>query len=231
MLLVDDHAAIREPLSEYLYRRGFHVDTAANAIDMRVQLSRKAFDLIVLDIMLPGEDGLSLCRFVTQTLGTPIIFLSAKAAHHERVEGLVVGADDYVTKPFDPPELVARIQTVLRRQTRFVQGRSSRFCFEGWILDMSRRELFDPNGRRVSLGEAEFQLMSVLVSNPNSVLSREDLLDLTRRPGSQVFDRSIDTQISRLRRKIEVDPRQPSLIKTAWGNGYVFVAKVHTLAA
>jgi two-component system OmpR family response regulator len=235
VLVVDDHTDIREPLAEYLRRRGLRVDTAASAVEMRGLLSRRSFDLIVLDIMLPDEDGLSLCRFVVRTLGTPIIFLTAMAALHQRVVGLETGADDYVVKPFDPAELVARIRTVLRRQARAANPHAGagamRFGFEGWIFDMSRRELFDRAGRQVMLSEVEFRMLDVLVAHPNVVLTRERLLDLTQRGDLDVFDRSVDTQISRLRRKLEDDPRRPTLIKTAWGNGYLFAADVRALAA
>lgn len=229
VLVVDDHADIREPLAEYLRRNGLQVTTAADAIEARVLLAEKSFELIVLDIMLPGEDGMSLCRFIAPTLGVPVIFLTAMAAPHQCVAGLEIGADDYVVKPFDPGELVARIRTVLRRQARTVRPRQPRLGFLGWVLDMGRRELLDAAGRPVVLSEAEFQLLGVLAAHPNTVLSREQLLDLTQRGGLEVFDRSVDTQISRLRRKLEVDPRRPELIKTAWGNGYLFVANVRAL--
>ncbi len=232
VLVVDDHADIREPLADYLRRNGLHVTTAANAVEARAMLDAQAFDLIVLDIMLPGEDGLSLCRFVTPTLGIPVIFLSAMAESHQRVTGLETGADDYVVKPFDPPELVARIRTVLRRKVRASRppaAQEPRFGFAGWVLDVARRELIDVAGRPVPLSEAEFQMLGVLVRHPNTVLTRERLLDLTQRGDLEVFDRSVDTQISRLRRKLEADPRRPALIKTAWGNGYLFVADVRML--
>lgn len=229
VLVVDDHADIREPLAEYLRRNGLQVATAADGPEARAMLAGASFDLIVLDIMLPGEDGISLCRFVSLTLGVPVIFLTAMAAPHQRVAGLETGADDYVVKPFDPAELVARIRTVLRRQARTAQAARPRLGFLGWVLDMGRRELFDAAGRPVVLSEAEFQMLGVLAAHPNTVLSRERLLDLTQRSDLEVFDRSVDTQISRLRRKLEVDPRRPSLIKTAWGNGYLFVADVRAL--
>ena len=229
VLVVDDHADIRDSLAAYLRRNGLDVATAADASEARTMLAERPFDLIVLDIMLPGEDGMSLCRFVSPKLGVPIIFLTAMAAPHQRVAGLEIGADDYVVKPFDPPELVARIRTVLRRQARTVRPVEPRLGFEGRVLDMGRRELLDATGLPVQLSETEFQMLSVLVAHPNTVLTRERLLDLTQRGDLEVFDRSVDTQISRLRRKLEVDPRRPSLIKTAWGNGYLFVADVRVL--
>ncbi len=234
VLVVDDHADIREPLEAYLARSGLAVSTAASAREMRARVAARSFDLIVLDIMLPDEDGLSLCRYVTSTMNTPVIFLTAKSATPDRVAGLETGADDYMIKPFEPSELVARIRTVLRRRARDQgagpQPAAIRFGFDGWVFDATRRELFAPTGEQLPISEAEFQMLSVLVSHPNLVLSRERLLDLTQRNESQVFDRSVDTQISRLRRKMEPDPRRPAMIKTAWGNGYIFVANVQRLA-
>jgi two-component system OmpR family response regulator len=234
VLVVDDHVDIREPLAQYLGQRGLAVSSAADAEQARHLLRYLPFDIVVLDIMLPDEDGLSLCRHVMQTLDTPVILLTAMAAPPDRVAGLETGADDYVVKPFDPGELVARIRTVLRRHRRHTpsaRGISTRFAFNGWVFDMTRRELTDATGRLVALSEAEHQLLCVLVTQPKVVLSRDRLLELTERNGSQVFDRSVDTQISRLRRKLETDPRSPELIKTAWGTGYLFTADVKSLAA
>lgn len=236
VLVVDDHADIRDPLAAYLERHGLAVSTAADAAQMRHLLRYQPFDLIVLDIMLPDEDGLSLCRHVTHSLDTPVIFLTAMAASADRVAGLETGADDYVVKPFDPPELVARIRSVLRRhasaRNATQRAASSRFGFDGWVIDIHRRQLQDPEGRSVALSEAEHQLLAVLVTHPQTVLSRERLLDLTRRDADfGVFDRSVDTQVSRLRRKLEADPRRPGMIKTAWGNGYLFAPAVRPLSA
>jgi len=234
VLVVDDHADIRDPLATYLERHGLEVSTAATASQMRHLLQHSAFDLIVLDIMLPDEDGLSLCRHVTEALDTPIIFLTAMATSADRVRGLESGADDYVVKPFDPPELVARIRGVLRRNARgratSPRAAASRFMFDGWVLDVARRQLRNSEGRDVPLSETEHQLLAALVQHPQTVLSRERLLDLTQRDAELgVFDRSVDTQVSRLRRKLEVDPRRPGMIKTAWGNGYLFTPTVHPL--
>ena len=232
VLVVDDQADIREPLADYLARQGLCVRAAADSTQARRLMRAHSFDVLVLDIMLPGENGLSLCREIALTLGTPTILLTAMAAPLERIEGLDSGADDYVIKPFDPQELMARIRSVLRRQRRGLTGiGTSRFGFEGWVLDVARRTLADPAGCDVPLSEAEWQLLAVLIRHPNKVLSRDQLLDLTRQGNLQVFDRSVDTQISRLRRKIEADPRRPSLIKTAWGNGYLFAAEVRPLSA
>ena len=228
VLVVDDHVDIREPLVAYLARCGLRAHGVADGMAMRAQLALQHFDLIVLDIMLPGEDGVSLCRHVAATAGTPVILLTARAGLSERVRGLDAGADDYLVKPFDPPELVARIRAVLRRQNRGAesQGRGSRLQFDRWVFHPAGRELHDMAGEPVSLSEAECQLLSVFAANANQVLSRDTLLGLTGRGAAAVFDRSIDTQISRLRRKLERDARHPELIKTVWGGGYLFAAEV-----
>jgi len=237
ILIVDDHQNIRDPLSTYLRRFDFDVEVVGDGKAMRQLLSQRSFSLIVLDVMLPGEDGLSLCRFVSEHLGIPVILLTAVTEQADRIAGLEVGADDYVVKPFDPRELVARIRSVLRR----VQPRTSaeldgvappasrpekRFSFGGWLFDTARRELKNPQNDEVPLSTAEFHLLWVLVENANRVLSRSQLLDLTQRTEHVVFDRSIDSQVSRLRKKLEPDPRRPSLLKTARGDGYLFAANV-----
>lgn len=239
ILIVDDHASIRDPLAVYLRRYEFDVETVADGQAMRALLAQRSFNLIVLDIMLPGEDGLSLCRFVSERLQIPVILLTAVTDQADRVTGLEVGADDYVVKPFDPRELVARIRSVLRRsQARpgsAVDAASAStpapaaervLAFEGWQLDIGRRQLTNPDGQPVSLSTSEFHLLRVLADNPNRVLSRVQLLDLTHGSDSPQFDRSIDTQISRLRRKLEVDARNPTLLKTVRGDGYLFAARV-----
>lgn len=233
VLVVDDHADIREPLVSYLERCGLRAFGAVDGPDMRSQLAARHFDLIVLDIMLPGEDGLSLCRHVAETTGTPIIMLTAKTGLAERVHSLELGADDFLPKPFDPPELVARIRAVLRRHARAPAAatRNGFLQFDRWMFHPMRRELCDMNGRPVFLSEAEYQLLSVLVAHANQVLSRETLLELTQRGDQSMFDRSIDTQISRLRKKLEPNPRRPDLLKTVRGDGYLFAAKIMVLAS
>ncbi|WPB56098.1 response regulator transcription factor [Xylophilus sp. GOD-11R] len=232
VLVVDDQEDIRAPLAAYLERQGMRATTADNALEMRRHLRRRPFDLIVLDVMLPDESGLSLCDFVVRTLDTPVILLTAMAARQDRVNGLETGADDYVVKPFDPPELVARIRSVLRRQNRarVAERGHRRFAFEGWTFDAVRGELHTPDGEPVALSGTEQRLLDALLRHPQVPLSRERLLDLTQSGDADPFDRAIDTQISRLRRKLEKDPRRPALIRTARSAGYVFAADVRPLA-
>lgn len=236
ILIVDDHQSIRDPLAEYLQRFDFEVATAADGQAMRQMLERQSFDLIVLDLMLPGENGLSLCRFISEHLRVPVIVLTAVTDQADRVAGLEVGADDYVTKPFDPRELVARIRSVLRRSQISRTGQDANaiqphapeqvVVFDQWRFDVARRELLNPHREAVPLSTAEYHLLHALVMHANRVLSRSQLLDLTQREENASFDRSIDSQVSRLRKKLELDPRQPSLLKTVRGDGYVFTAKV-----
>lgn len=241
ILIVDDHQNIRDPLSTYLRRFDFDVETVGDGKAMRQLLAHRSFSLIVLDVMLPGEDGLSLCRYVSEHLGIPVILLTAVTEQADRIAGLEVGADDYVVKPFDPRELVARIRSVLRRtqpktapepdsSARETRRPEKCFTFGGWLFDTRRRELRNPRNEEVPLSTAEFHLLWVLVENANRVLSRSQLLDLTQRTENVVFDRSIDSQVSRLRKKLETDPRRPSLLKTARGDGYLFAANVMVTA-
>lgn len=233
ILVVDDHREIREPLAKYLDKHGFRISAAENAAVARRLLRQNAIDLVVLDIMMPGEDGLSLCRSLREDGGLPVILLTAMAEETDRVVGLELGADDYLTKPFNPRELVARIKAVLRRaqslphESRRLEGEV--IGFERWRLKVQQRELMGPDEVAVPLSTAEFQLLSAFLSHPNRVLSRDQLLDLTQGRGGRVFDRSIDNQVSRLRKKIEADPKNPALIKTVWGGGYSFAAEVRHL--
>jgi two-component system OmpR family response regulator len=193
-------------------------------------LEQSAIDLVVLDIMMPGDDGLTLCRFVEATTAIPVIMLTAVAEEMDRIIGLEIGADDYVTKPFSPRELLARIKAVLRRSERLPLPSQSleteKICFDHWTLDVARRELMAEDGVGIALSTAEFELLIALLNHPKIVLSRDQLLDLTQGRAAKVFDRSIDNQVSRLRRKIEPDPSSPSLIKTVWGGGYMLTASV-----
>ncbi len=230
VLVVDDHEDIREPVTIYLGRQGFEAVPAAGAMEMRAVLRQRPVDVIVLDIMLTDGDGLELCRELTGTSAMPVILLTAMAGYQDRVIGLDAGADDYVVKPFDPAELAARIRSVLRRLARGsalpVPAVVQRFEFEGWVFDVAARELTDPHGRRVILSETEYRLLTVFAEYHGEVLSRDHLLDLTQPNDLSVFDRSIDTQVCRLRKKLEPEPQMPRLIKTVRGGGYLFAANV-----
>jgi two-component system OmpR family response regulator len=230
ILVVDDHREIRDLVAKYLAKHGLRVSVAESAGRARRVLETSAIDLVVLDVMMPGEDGLSLCRHLRATTGVPVIMLTAMAEDTDRVIGLEIGADDYVVKPFNPRELLARIKAVLRRANSLPQQRPAPRAevlrFERWALDVGRRELMDEDGVGIPLSTSEFLLLSALLDHPKMVLSRDQLLDLTRGRAANVFDRSIDNQVSRLRKKIESDPKEPRLIKTVWGGGYVFTADV-----
>jgi two-component system, OmpR family, response regulator len=230
ILIVDDSADIREPLAKYLAKKGMRVATADGGQEMRRVLKTNAIDLIVLDIMMPGEDGLSLCRTLRETTDLPIILLTAMTEETDRVVGLEIGADDYVTKPFNPRELLARIKAVLRRARgvprQANQPERVRLHFDRWTLDTLRRELVGGDGIAVPLSTTEFRLLTVFLERPQMVLSRDQLLDLTSGRSLEPFERSIDNQVSRLRKKIEADPKNPAIIKTVWGGGYVLAAAV-----
>ena len=234
ILVVDDSADIRDPLARYLTKKGMRVSTANGGAEMRRMMKGAAFDLVVLDIMMPGEDGLSLCRMVRDTTEIPVILLTAMVEETDRVVGLEIGADDYVTKPFSPRELLARIRAVLRRTHTLPNNRHaapvSEFHFDRWRLDAGRRELVDTDDVAVPLSTAEFRLLLVFLQRPQMVLSREQLLDLTAGRALEPFERSIDNQVSRLRKKIEADPKNPSIIKTVWGGGYVLACDVEEAA-
>ncbi|EEA94424.1 response regulator [Pseudovibrio sp. JE062] len=235
ILIVDDHRDIRESLARYLTKNNMRTTVAESAAAARKVLKNSSIDLVVLDIMMPGEDGLSLCRHLVETNQAPVILLTAMAEDTDRVVGLEIGADDYVTKPFNPRELLARIRAVLRRATSVPRERdpieTEKLAFNGWMLDTARRELIDPEQVAVPLSSGEFQLLLAFLKRPRVVLSREQLLDLTSGRSLGVFDRSIDNQVSRLRRKIEIDPKSPELIKTVWGGGYTFTGEVKEVTA
>jgi len=230
ILLVDDEASLREPLAEYLAGQGFAVTEAESAADARARLAESAPDLVLLDIMMPGEDGLSLCRHLAETRGLPVIFLTARTEATDRIVGLELGADDYVVKPFEPRELVARIRTVLRRAARgpSPQEKSEdwHYLFEGWRLDPLKRKLTDGEGVSVPLSTAEFRLLRALLDHPRTVLDRDRLLDMVQGRTAHLFDRAVDNQVSRLRRKVETDSRNPLLIQTVRGGGYRLAAEV-----
>jgi two-component system OmpR family response regulator len=229
-LIVDDHREIRDLVSRALNKEGFRVSVAADGRAMRKVLADSRIDLILLDLMLPGEDGLSLCRGLRAESRIPIIMLTAKGDEVDRVIGLEMGADDYLPKPFGSRELIARIRAVLRRSHEAPPPkpgtRPKRYRFDRWRLDVGARELLREDGITLPLSTGEFDLLITLVERPQRVLSRDQLLDLARGRAAGPLDRSIDTQISRLRRKLEQDSSNPKIIKTVWGGGYMFTPAV-----
>ncbi|MFM9940423.1 MAG: response regulator [Hyphomicrobiaceae bacterium] len=232
ILIVDDDPKIRSGLSKFLTEQGLRVTIASDGRDMQVKLSHANIDLIVLDVMMPGEDGLSLCRKLSSDGAVPIILLTAVAGEIDRVIGLELGAEDYVCKPFNPRELLARIRVVLRRRPNATvdEKRPIVKCyrFSGWILDARARTLTSPSGAHVELTTGEFDLLQAFVEHPNVVLTRDQLLDLARGRASLSIDRAIDVQVMRLRRKLEADPQSPLLIKTVRNSGYIFTPEVRT---
>ncbi len=231
ILIVDDHREIRDLVSRALTKEGFRVSAAADGRAMRKILADGRIDLILLDLMLPGEDGLSLCRSLRAESAIPIIMLTAKGEEVDRVIGLEMGADDYLSKPFGSRELVARIKAVLRRsqETRSKgdsEQRPKSYQFDRWGLDTGARALLRDDGVTVPLSTGEYDLLIALVERPQRVLNRDQLLDLARGRSAAGLDRSIDTQVSRLRKKLELDPGDPQIIKTVWGGGYMFTPAV-----
>jgi two-component system OmpR family response regulator len=230
ILIVDDHQEIRHLVSRILEKDGYRVSTAADGRQMRQRLRDHNIDLIVLDLMLPVEDGLALCRDLrAKSSPIPIIILTAKGDEIDRVLGLEMGADDYVAKPFSSRELLARIKAVLRRSHAFPpQGRNADpalYRFGHWSLDTTRREL-ENDDIVVPLSTGEFNLLMAFLRHPHRVLNRDQLLDLAKGRSAAPLDRSIDLQVSRLRRKIEKDAKNPEIIKTIWGDGYIFTPEV-----
>jgi two-component system OmpR family response regulator len=229
ILMVDDDPGIRDVVSDFLTRHGFLVETAGDALEMERILSKGPVDLVVLDIMLPGEDGLAICRRIAGADGPAIIMLSAMGEETDRIVGLELGADDYLPKPCSPRELLARIRAVLRRrqEPRSAEGPLGAGCaFAGWRLDLVRRELRSPQGVVVNLSSGEFSLLRAFVERPQRVLTRDRLLDLARGPDTEAYDRAIDVQISRLRKKLDDGSGGQELIRTIRNEGYVFTAKV-----
>ena len=233
LLLVDDERSIREPLAQYLTKQGFRVTQSGDAESARTRLAAYAIDLVILDIMMPGEDGLSLCRHIAATSDTPVILLTARTEETDRIVGLEMGADDYVVKPFSPRELATRVKVVLRRATaggtRQHPPESGSYAFAGWVLKTGERALVDREGVSLPLSTGEYNLLLALVTRPRQVLTRDQLLDLTQGREAAAFDRAIDNQVSRLRRKIEADAKAPDIIKTVWGGGYTLAAEVTRL--
>ncbi|MFM5425213.1 response regulator [Aeromonas veronii] len=230
ILVVDDHSEIRDLLKRFLEQHGLRVSCARDGKEMKRLMEEREFDLLVLDLMMPGEDGLTLCRELRVKSNLPIIMLTAMGEETDRIIGLEMGADDYLAKPFNPRELLARIKAVMRRTQAETQPAAETLTrdlrFDRWLLDVNRRELVDEDGVGLSLSTAEFDLLKVFLERPQRVLSRDQLLDLARGREAVAFDRAIDTLVSRLRRKLERDPKNPELIKTIWGGGYMFSADV-----
>lgn len=235
ILAVDDDEPIRELLTSYLTSEGYRVTAAADAAGARRVIAADPIDLMVLDLRLPDDDGLNLVRELRKESKLPVIILSSKDQDVDRIIGLELGADDYLTKPFNPRELLARIKAVLRRAVaeapapRSVDELRAVVQFANWELDMTAQRLRSADGRDVDLTKAEYGLLAAFVKRPQRVLTRDQLLDLTRADGAEVFDRSIDVLILRLRRKIETNPKEPRIIKTERGAGYVFDAKVRSV--
>jgi len=230
VLVVDDDAEIRTLLAEYLSRNGYRVSTVADGRGMWAALQSKPPDIIVLDVMLPGDDGLTLCRDLRAHSTVPVIMLTARSDETDRIVGLEIGADDYLPKPFNPRELLARLKSVLRRSRTLagdrLSGDAKTFRFAGWTLDLAARHLVSPEGIVVPLSGVEFKLLRVFLAHPNRVLARDQLIDLMMSRDAGPFDRAIDVQVSRLRHRLQDDARQPSLIKTVRGEGYVLAAEV-----
>jgi two-component system OmpR family response regulator len=230
ILIVDDQQEICDVVQEYLTGEGYRVSAAHDGSGMRRVLAQGHVDLVILDLMLPGEDGLTLARSLRSESGIGIIILTGRGETVDRIIGLEMGADDYLPKPFHLRELLARVKAVLRRAhdrtADLPQTTRSRARFAGWNLDLSSRELLSPSGEEVRLTTGEFDLLSAFVNNANQVLSRDRLLDLARNREAGPFDRTIDVQVGRLRRKLEDDPQNPSLIKTVRGSGYIFTPTV-----
>ena len=233
ILLVDDERSIREPLAQFLAKQGFRVTQAGDAGQARDRLAAYAIDLVILDIMMPGEDGLSLCRHIRATSELPVILLTARTEETDRIVGLEMGADDYVVKPFSPRELATRAKVIMRRAEGGGQRQhapeAGSYAFAGWVLKTGERALVDREGVSVALSTGEYNLLLALVQRPRQVLTRDQLLDLTQGREAAAFDRAIDNQVSRLRRKIEPDPRNPAIIKTVWGGGYTLATEVTRL--
>lgn len=228
ILVVDDDREIRALLADYLCENGYATQAVADGQAMWVQLDEKRPDLVILDLALPGEDGLSLCRTLRARSDVPVIMLTARGTALDRIIGLEMGADDYLPKPFEPRELLARVRSVLRRSPSRAASTSTarKVRFGAWILDRTARHLIDARGVVVAMSGAEYRLLGVFLDNPNHVLTRDRLLDLTSGRDIDAFDRSIDLQVSRLRQRLGDDARSPELIKTVRGEGYVLAATV-----
>jgi two-component system OmpR family response regulator len=227
---VDDDAEIRGLLGEYLQKQGYRATAVADGKGLRAAMEKSRPDVIILDLMLPGEDGLALCRDLRARSEIPIIMLTARGDETDRIVGLELGADDYVTKPFSPRELLARIKSVLRRTRSLPDNlkpeEAGSYRFAGWTLDVATRNLTGADGVVVPLGGTEFRLLRIFLEHPNRVLTRDQLIDLMLSRDAAPFDRAIDVQVSRLRHRLGEDAKEPAIVKTVRGQGYVFAARV-----
>jgi len=230
VLVVDDDLDIRSLLRDYLEKNGYRVTAVGDGKAMWAAFDEVRPDILVLDVMLPGTDGLTLCRNVRARSGIPIIMLTARGEETDRIVGLEMGADDYLPKPFSPRELLARIKSVLRRARTLPDNlqpeAARRIRFAGWTLDIATRNLLSPAGVVVALSGTEFKLLRIFLAHPNRVLNRDQLIDLMLSRDASPFDRSIDVQVSRLRHRLDEDAKEPAIIKTVRGEGYVFAAAV-----
>jgi two-component system OmpR family response regulator len=231
ILVVDDDAEIRSLVAEYLTLHGYQASVARDGAEMRSALQADRPDLVVLDLLLPGEDGLSLCRDLRANSNIPVIMLTARREEIDRIIGIEMGADDYLGKPFNPRELLARIRGVLRRARGLPasMGDAKRLRFAGWTLDCTARHLIDAQGVIVPLSGAQYRLLAVFLNHPNHVLERDKLVDLTLGREATPFDRSIDVQVSRLRQLLRDSGREPRIVKTVRNSGYVLAAVVERL--
>jgi two-component system, OmpR family, response regulator len=231
VLVVDDDAELRGLLSEYLGRNGFRVSAARDGREMRQVLETSSPDIVVLDVMLPGEDGLTLCRDLRARSNLPVVMLTARGDEVDRIIGIEMGADDYLAKPFNPRELLARMKGILRRARSLPTARTEgqRLRFAGWILDLAARHLVAADGVVVPLSGTEFRLLQIFVTHPNRVLDRNQLMDLALGREATPFDRAIDVQVSRLRQRLHDEAREPRIIKTVRNGGYVLAAQVERI--
>lgn len=234
MLVVDDDAEIRSLLREYLQKNGYRVTAVGDGRAMWTALEAGRVDLIVLDLMLPGDDGLTLCRDLRARSAVPVIMLTARGEETDRIVGLEIGADDYLAKPFSPRELLARIKSVLRRARALPENLRAEparaFRFAGWTLDTAARHLVSAEGVVVALSGTEYKLLRTFLAHPNRVLTRDQLIDLMLSRDATPFDRSIDVQVSRLRHRLGEDAREPAIIKTVRGEGYVLAVPVEVVS-
>jgi two-component system OmpR family response regulator len=230
ILVVEDDAEIGELIARYLETHQLEVKVVANAGEMDAALAQREFDLLLLDLNLPGEDGLSICRRLRDGANLPVIIVTAQGEDVDRIIGLEMGADDYIVKPFNPRELLARVRSVLRRARASVAPREETFgrfyLFDGWRVDIMAHQVTAPSGTKVAMTGAEFDLLYALCERPNRVLTRDQLIDLTHGPTASPFQRSIDVLISRLRQKLESDPKNPKFIQTVRSEGYLFAPQV-----